>query len=83
MGGQSDFWGIQRLEKRKPSATEPHLVSTVMSPWMQRLRTSWGMFDSLMGMMRINPVYDIQESFQNDDLLKMEGLKNDDEACYS
>ena len=41
------------------------------------------MFDSLMGMMRINPVYDIQESFQNDDLLKMEGLKNDDEACYS
>ena len=26
LGGQSDFLGIQRLEKRKPSATDPHFV---------------------------------------------------------
>ena len=26
LGGQSDFLGIRRLEKRKPSATDPHLV---------------------------------------------------------
>ena len=37
--------------------------------------------DSLMGRMRINPVSDIHEEFLEDDLLRLEGMKNDAEAC--
>ena len=57
------------MEKRKPSATDPHLidndkvliVSTVMSAMDAEAEDLLGEVDSLMGRMRINPVSDIQE----------------------
>ena len=37
--------------------------------------------DRLMGKMEVNPVTDIEEAFLEDDLLRLEGMKNDAEAC--
>ena len=38
--------------------------------------------DSLLGRMQINPVSDIEEEFLEDDLLRLETMKNDAENCF-
>ena len=98
-GGQSNFLGIQRLEKRKLSATDPNFVdnlsivrlvesagnisSTVMSAMDAAAEDLMEEVDSMMDRMRIHPVFDIQEEFLEDNLLRLEGMKNDAEACLS
>jgi hypothetical protein len=58
-----------------------NIPSTVMSAMDAEAEDLLEEVDSLMGRMRINPVSDIQEAFLEDDLLRLEGMKNDAESC--
>ena len=77
LGGQPDLLGIHRLfNNRKPSATDPKLIDhdSDADDILEEV-------DRLMGKMEVNLVTDIEEVFLEDALLRLEGMKNDAEAC--